>query len=134
MFLFYLVAIFADNSGLEKIFGQKIFSFKNISPVKWKNAKVNKKEEEENQKILDKIMAMPGKKALNQLVSDIKKFNKEEEQDKIDGKDKFNTVCWLWGMEKCHKDEPESKLDNDNPKNIFTTEKHFAFLNRKLQI
>lgn len=129
--MLYHSSVFLDNSGLENIFGEQVFSYKKISPQKWKNAKVNRKEEEENEQILKKIAESPCKSALNKLVADISEFNKEEMDDKLRGKDQFNTVCWVWGINNCHKDNPESKMDNDDTENIFTTEKHLSFLNRK---
>lgn len=134
IFVLYLTSVFLDNSGLENIFGEEVFSYKKFSPQKWKNAKVNRKEEEENEQMLKKIMECPGKRALNKLVADIAEFNKEEMDEKLKGNDQFNTVCWVWGLRNCHKDEPESPMDNDDPKNIFETEKHLKFLNRKYMI
>lgn len=132
--LYKIEFIVCDNTGFENILNQKVFSFKKYFQQKWKNAKVNRKEEEENEKTLKGIMEKPGKNALKNLVSDIEKYEKEELDDKIKGNDQFNTVCWIWGIENCHKERPDSKMDNDDAENIFNVEKHYDFLNRKFII
>lgn len=119
---------------LQDMLDHDISSFKKKFPIRWKNAKINRKEDEENEEILQRLMQYPGKNVLNQLVADVEQLDREEHLQKVKGENQLNIVCWLYAIEKCHKDGNESRLDIDDPDNIFDIEKHRHFLTKKYAI
>lgn len=100
-------------------------------PDKWKNAKAERLEDEENEQILKKIMESPSKDTLKALVNDIEEYEKDELDNVKKGEDQFNTVCWLWNIRHCACDEPVERFDATNPDEQFSKEKHLNYLNRK---
>ena len=107
------------------------FSSKQENPLKYKNAKKINTEDKENEAILKRIKNNGNEMGL--LKKEIKQFEIDEFKRKIHGEDKFNVICWMFRLKKCHKDKPLHNLNSEENAE-YKTAKHNRFLNRKFII